>query len=725
MTDEPWVLAIDFGTSFTVAASRVGERAAEVIEIDGERRLPSLIVVDDDGAVRVGRAAETIAGASPGRVLRAPKSRLGEPAPVVLGGRAHPITALVADLLRHVYEEAIRYHGRPPHEVRLTHPATWSGPRRQQLVAAAELAGIEQPVLVPEPVAAAIAYADDGAVPAQGHVLVYDLGGGTFDTAVLQASPDGFVVVGRPGGDPRLGGELFDELLANAIGERLDQRVYERIQLAEDALWQQAAAGLVRESRRVKEALSTHPYADVLLGLPDGLVQQRIEQRDLARIIGPYVDETVAVMLQTAEGAGLDAAALSSIYLVGGASRTPLVGESVASAFPGVPLSRRGDPKGVVAVGATHPRATPTFLAQRSSLDRAITIERPGPPPVATVLGTLIDPPGGEPATVIETVIETVRPTVVDTGGTVVERPTGAAPPAPRDRRPLVLGAIAAVLVLLVGAVIVATQGGDGGEEAVPTTTGQPRPAGGVVTVPGGTASSPPTPPATPPVTTPATVPPATVPTVPPATVPTVPPATVPPATVAPPTPGPTRAQLEASLITAAELPDGAWAEIPFVEGPPFCGATAETGLVDEVTKQFQIAGAPLPVIAHSASTYDTAANAAAEFTAATEALTNCSATTYDLEGFTYAMQTGVTPVTPADVPLPCSDQAALLTVTLTSADSPIPFLGQYTIAIRCGVNIVVVSVGTDQLTADPPASFIDATTLAAVRIAALPGSTA
>ena len=347
MSDEPWVLAIDFGTSFTVAASRVGDRSPEVIEIDGERRLPSMIVVDEDGVVRVGRAAETLAGSSPGRVLRAPKSRLGEPAPVVLGGRPHPITSLVADLLRHVHDEAIRYHGRPPSEVRLTHPATWSGPRRQQLVTAAELAGIDDPVLVPEPVAAAIAYADEGGVPDHGHVLVYDLGGGTFDTAALQSSPDGFVVVGRPGGDPRLGGELFDELLANAIGERLDRDVFEQIQLAEDVLWQQAAAGLLRESRRVKEALSSHPFADLLLGLPTGLVQQRVEQGDLTDVIGPYIDETVAVMRQTADAAGLGSDALSSIYLVGGASRTPLVSESVGAAFPGVPLSRRGDPKGV------------------------------------------------------------------------------------------------------------------------------------------------------------------------------------------------------------------------------------------------------------------------------------------------------------------------------------------------------------------------------------------
>ena len=190
MTDEPWVLAIDFGTSFTVAAARTrfdGSRAVvEVIEVDGERRTPSVVVADADGRLVAGRAAEDVAPESPGHVVREPKSRLGDPAPVVLDGRPHPIGEVVAALLAHVHGEAMRWAGDvAPAEVRLTHPATWGGPRRQLLLDAARLAGLPDPVLVPEPVAAAIAYADDVPVPPGDHVLVYDLGGGTFDTAAL------------------------------------------------------------------------------------------------------------------------------------------------------------------------------------------------------------------------------------------------------------------------------------------------------------------------------------------------------------------------------------------------------------------------------------------------------------------------------------------------------------------------------------------------------------
>ena len=83
-----WTLAIDFGTSFTVAAVRTGQRSPEVIEVGGERRVPSVVFVDEDGSIRVGRAAEDLAASRPGRAVRAPKRRLGEPAPVVLGARA-------------------------------------------------------------------------------------------------------------------------------------------------------------------------------------------------------------------------------------------------------------------------------------------------------------------------------------------------------------------------------------------------------------------------------------------------------------------------------------------------------------------------------------------------------------------------------------------------------------------------------------------------------------
>ncbi len=357
-TVEPWVLGIDFGTSFTVAAYRMAGRAPEVVEIAGERRMPSVVLADENGTLVVGRSAENLAAAQPSRALRAPKARLGEPAPVILAGRAYAVVDLVAAQLQHVYAEAVRHQGGPPTEVRLTHPASWGRPRLNQLAEAAAKAGLPNPVPVPEPVAAAASYAEEVRVAEGDHVAVYDLGGGTFDTAVLQATGDGFVVVGRPAGEDRLGGDLFDELVANHIGAKLDPDTWEQLQASDELAWQQAAAALRAEARRAKESLSSHPVAEVLLALPTGMVHQRITREELDNLVRPHLEQSVDLLGRAIADAGLDPSRLSAIYLAGGASRTPLVEELVSAAFPDTTVSRRGDPKTAVALGSTHALAT-------------------------------------------------------------------------------------------------------------------------------------------------------------------------------------------------------------------------------------------------------------------------------------------------------------------------------------------------------------------------------
>ncbi|MGD9752827.1 MAG: Hsp70 family protein [Acidimicrobiia bacterium] len=385
--DDPWVLGIDFGTSFTVAAAR-SRRGPEVIEVGGERRVPSVVLAEDDGSVVVGRSAEDLATARPGHAIRAPKSRLAEPAPVILGGRPHQVTTLIASLLSYVYREAVRQQGSEPVEVRLTHPAAWSQPRLDRLLTAAAQARLPNPVLVPEPVAAAVSFADEGGVVDGGFVAVYDLGGGTFDTAVLQATSDGFVVVGRPAGEDRLGGDLFDELLANHVGAKLDPGTWEALQVSDERAWQQAAAALRSEARRVKEALSSHPYAELLLGLPTGMVTQRVTRDEFEQLVAPYVKSSVDLLSRAVGDAGLDLQHLDAVYLAGGASRSPVVERLVSEAFPGVTVSRRGDPKTAVALGATHGKAVSSAVRSRISMPPA-EAAAPAPP--------MAPPPGSNP----------------------------------------------------------------------------------------------------------------------------------------------------------------------------------------------------------------------------------------------------------------------------------------------------------------------------------------
>ncbi len=364
MTLRAWTLAIDFGTTATVAAVQIDGDRPEILEIGGERRLPSIVFIDDDGAIVVGQAAAGLAISRPDRAIRAPKGRLGEQVPVVLAGEAHQPVDLVAAVLSSVLAEASRYVGNSPSRTRLTYPATWNRPRRSRLLEAAGKAGLPEPELIAEPVAAALTYSERGQLPDDGYVAVYDLGGGTFDTAVLQATSGGFRVTGRPHGDPQLGGELFDEMLMNLVGERLDEDRWDELIISEEPAWRRAAARLRRECRRVKEALSTHGYGEIVMGLPDGMVEERVTKEELEELVRPFIDESVALLGQCIADAGVSPEDLHAIYITGGASRMPMVEEAVREAYPDVAISRQGDPKTAVAFGA--------LVASPASMDASI-----------------------------------------------------------------------------------------------------------------------------------------------------------------------------------------------------------------------------------------------------------------------------------------------------------------------------------------------------------------
>lgn len=406
--DASWVLAIDFGTSYTVVASRIEGRSPEVIEVDGDRRVPSVMMIADDGRFVIGRAAEEMAAALPTRVLRACKTRLGDPSPIVLGGRPYQATLLVAELLSHVYEEAVRVHGSPPTSTRLTYPATWSGQRRQRLLRAAELAGLPSPTLVPEPIAAAIWYSDLAEVPPGSHVVVYDLGGGTLDCALVKSGPAGLELVGRPSGERQLGGELFDELLANAIGERLPPDVWEALQLGDEQIWRQAWVGLLREARRAKELLSSQPHADILVALPRGFIELRVSRAELEAVIRPHLLDSVQVLENIVADAGLVRSDVHAIYLVGGASRTPLVESLIVDAFPLTPITKRADPKTVVALGATSRLADgehEAWVLPHERVTDPLPHVAPPPEPVAVPPppnATLVPPVRSGPSTVAD-----------------------------------------------------------------------------------------------------------------------------------------------------------------------------------------------------------------------------------------------------------------------------------------------------------------------------------
>lgn len=462
VTSGAYLLAIDYGTTASVAAVSTGDRP-ELVVVGSSPRVPSSVLCTEDGRLVAGEAALQQAAAAPGRVEWAPKRRLGDRT-VLLGGQAVSPVDLVTATLSIIAEEVLRQHGgRPPDEVRLSYPARWAGTRTAALAEAAHRAGLGQVHLVPEPVAAAIQL-DADQVAAGAFVAVFDLGGGTLDTAVLRRVADGFELAGVPGGIDRLGGEDFDERLYVHVGELIGHRqpdAWEQLRFGEDRSWQHLNHGLRAQVRAAKEALSTASDHALYVGPPVDL-ELRVTRDELERLIAGDVRRAVDELMATLDRAGVAAGELAAVYLVGGSSRVPLVARELAERTGQVPVTW-GDPKAVVALGAAS--AAPAML-----------VGSPGgaalpPPPVATS-GVVPDmgTGGGPAAWAVAGPTAVGRPPGLEPGSPPIgpepdagTRAGGAARPAARGRsRQLVAAAVvvAAVIGSLAG-LVAARVGGD------------------------------------------------------------------------------------------------------------------------------------------------------------------------------------------------------------------------------------------------------------------------
>ena len=354
--DPGWWLAVDFGTSFTTAAVRVGGRV-EILEIDSSRYLPSQVCLDPDGGLLVGRDAVSEGATRPSHLERVPKRAMATAEHVRLGEQTVETVDLVAAVLRRVLAETARRGlGGAPSRVVLTHPARWQrgGVELRRLTDAAGRAGLREPELVAEPVAAAHYYvrATGTDLPTDAAIGVYDLGGGTFDTAVLRRRRDGFELAGPPGGDLHLGGEDLDVELMQLLGthaEALDPEPWGALWDAEGRAAERDRAQLRRDITTAKESLSSR--ATVTLYVPGYDDEFRLTRGEYEKAIEPVLERSVTELVDTIGRAGSTPQGLADLYLTGGSSRTPRITGLLSTLLRRVPTVK-GDPKAVVVQGA-------------------------------------------------------------------------------------------------------------------------------------------------------------------------------------------------------------------------------------------------------------------------------------------------------------------------------------------------------------------------------------
>ena len=342
-------LGIDLGTTFTAAAC-IEDAGPRMIEL-GNRNLttPSVLFLTDDGTLLFGEIAERRASAEPERVLREFKRRIGDTVPLVIGDRTFDPITLQSELLRWVLQVTEDRLGAPPDHVVVTHPANWGLFKVQLMRDIATAAGIPGASLCPEPVAAAIEYAAKERVPVGAKIAVYDLGGGTFDVAVLEKTQTGFEIVGTPLGVDHLGGSDFDEaLLADAVAKLALQQLD-----PDDTAVARGLAALRRECIEAKETLSIDIATDVTALLPGAGRPLRLTRSEFEGLIRPALEESIRTTVRALRLAGVDNADLHAVVLAGGSSRIPLVTELLTHELA-VPVAADTFPKHDLAMGAAR-----------------------------------------------------------------------------------------------------------------------------------------------------------------------------------------------------------------------------------------------------------------------------------------------------------------------------------------------------------------------------------
>lgn len=342
-------LGVDLGTTYTAAAVRRGD---DVRMLDLGTRgvsVPSVVFLKDDETTLVGEAAQRRGVSEGQRVAREFKRRLGDTTPIILGSTPYSAEALMARLLRWVVDQATQLEGGPPEHVTVTHPANWGDYKKDLLHQAIRIADIDAATVITEPEAAVLHYASQARVEPGRVIAVYDLGGGTFDAAVLRKTEDRFQYLGTPEGIERLGGIDFDEAVFNHV-----QRALAAAGAELDPDDPQTVAGLRRlrdDCVEAKEALSADSDVSIPVVLPSIQTDIRLTRAEFEAMIRPSLADSIGAMERAVRSAGISLDDLDAVLLVGGSSRIPLVGELVGGEL-GVPVVVDTHPKHAIALGA-------------------------------------------------------------------------------------------------------------------------------------------------------------------------------------------------------------------------------------------------------------------------------------------------------------------------------------------------------------------------------------
>ena len=343
------IIGIDLGTTNSCVAVLEGGEPVVIANAEGTRTTPSVVAFSKTGERMVGQVAKRQAVTNADRTVASIKRHMGENYHVTIDGKGYTPQEISAMILQKLKADAESYLGHPVSEAVITVPAYFSDAQRQATKDAGKIAGLEVKRIINEPTAAALAYGLDK--ENEQKIMVYDLGGGTFDVSILEIG-DGIVEVKATAGDTRLGGDDFDQRIMDYLVAEFKKA--EGIDLSGDKAAMQrlkeAAEKAKIELSGVTSTAINLPYITANAEGPKHL-DVSLTRAKFNELTADLVQRTLKPVNQALSDAGLKASDLHKVLLVGGSTRIPAVQEAVKGitgkdGFKGI------NPDECVAVGA-------------------------------------------------------------------------------------------------------------------------------------------------------------------------------------------------------------------------------------------------------------------------------------------------------------------------------------------------------------------------------------
>ncbi len=343
------LIGIDLGTTNSCVTFMESGHAVVIPNAEGGRTTPSVVAFTKDGQRLVGMAAKRQAVTNAGRTFSSVKREMGSDKKYTVDGKQYTPQEISSMILRKLRTDAENYIGEPVSDAVITVPAYFTDAQRQATKDAGLIAGLNVLRIINEPTSAALAYGFDKSSPRK--IMVYDLGGGTFDVSVLDIASDTIEVLATAGNN-HLGGDDFDQCVVGWLLDIFRQKT--KLDLSRDPM---AMQRLSEAAEQAKIALSSS--TETVINLPflaqtsDGPrhLEETLTRARFNELTSHLVDATRGPVQQALSDAGIKASDLSGVLLVGGSTRIPAVQEAVRK-MTGKEPSRDINPDECVAMGA-------------------------------------------------------------------------------------------------------------------------------------------------------------------------------------------------------------------------------------------------------------------------------------------------------------------------------------------------------------------------------------